>query len=110
MIARGLERRPAMAGGPRAVRRQMSEGQISWAFVLVSLTVQGGLRRLVAGDIVGFHPARRPDPEPCLGTRGNLARSFDVSTHESCLRRCQIRMREVVLLPIGHRELAIGVG
>src|SRR5271166_6128665 len=103
MTAPAPDRRPALSVGPRAVRRRVSEVQVSWSFVLVSLTVQGGLRRLVAGDVIGFHPARRPDGEPGLGPGSNLTRRFDVSTRESCLRRRQIGMSEIVLLPIGHR-------
>ena len=76
----------------------------------VRISTQAGLPRDDNGDVVGFHPARRSDWKPRLGTCGDLARSLDVSTHESRLCRRQIRMREVVLLPIGHRELAITVG
>src|SRR5438309_8829667 len=72
----------------------------------LSLVAQRALGRFVARDIVRLHPARRSRGKAGLGTGGNLPRSLDVPAHESGLCRGQVSMAEVVLLRIGHGELA----
>src|SRR6478752_1721549 len=79
-------------------------------FVLLSSMAPRALRRLVAGEVVGFHPTGRADRETGLGPRSNLARGLHVAAHEGRLRGCEVRARQVVLLAIGHGQLAVGIG
>src|SRR5512139_4187495 len=109
MIARAREPRPAVPVEPQTARQRGGAKQGSWSFVLLCSMAPRALRRLVAGEVVGLHPAGRADRETGLGPRSNLARGLHVAAHEGRLRGCEIRARQVVLLAIGHGQLAVGV-
>src|SRR6266851_10180703 len=78
--------------------------------VLLSSIAESAPWRLVAGDVVGLDPAGRPDRETRLGAGGDLARGLEVAAHEGRLGGGEIRVRQVVLLAVGHREVGVGVG
>src|SRR5690242_21833808 len=65
----------------------------------------GGIRRLDVDDIVGTYPGGRADRKTRLGTRGELARGFDVAAREGGLRGSEVGIGKVALAAIGHCQL-----
>src|SRR6266550_7546895 len=108
----GLARAPPQERPLRAqaARRRTGADHVSSLFVLLSSMAQGAFWRLEAGEVVGPDPAWRSDRKAGFGPGGNFACGLDVAADEGRLGGREIRMGQVVLLAVGHRQMAVGIG